>query len=179
MGWNLRTGLADPSSKGIDLRNMKIMQIDGAESNLVVDLFDKYRVFYRQPSDPGLAQRFIQARLDNHESMIFAALVQHGGDVIPVGFVQLYPGYSSVGAFKYWILNDLYVEPAYRKQKIGEALVRIALDFARGREARFVELSTGVDNFIAQGLYERVGFKKRAQDESFLTYRMEMGETAK
>lgn len=151
---------------------MKIKQIDGAESNLVVDLFDKYRVFYKQPSDLELARRFIQARLDNHESMIFAALVQHGGDVIPVGFTQLYPGYSSVGAFKYWVLNDLYVEPGYRKQRIGEALVRVALDFARGRGARFVELSTGVDNYVAQGLYEKIGFEKQQRDTLFLTYRI-------
>jgi len=153
---------------------MKIRQIDGAESSLVVDLFDKYRMFYQQPSDVELAQRFIQARLDNHESMIFAALVQHGGDVIPVGFTQLYPGYSSVGAFKYWVLNDLYVEPAYRHQKIGEALVRIALDFAGGRGARFVELSTGVDNHVAQGLYEKIGFKKQEGDTRFFTYRIDI-----
>jgi len=174
MGWKLKTGLVDPSSKGIDLGNMKIKQIDGAESSLVVDLFDKYRMFYQQPSDRDLAQRFLQARLDNRESMIFAALVQHGGDIIPVGFTQLYPGYSSVGAFKYWVLNDLYVEPAYRNQKIGEALVRMALDFAGGRGARFVELSTGVDNLIAQGLYERIGFRRMEEDPRFFTYRMEI-----
>lgn len=104
--------------------------------------------------------------------MIFAALVQHGGDIIPVGFTQLYPGYSSVGAFKYWVLNDLYVEAAYRNQRIGEALVRVALDFARGRGARFVELSTEVGNRIAQGLYEKIGFEKHEQDPLFLTYRI-------
>ena len=153
---------------------MTIKQIDGTEGHLVVDLFDKYRVFYRQPPDRQLAEKFIRARLENHESIIFAAFVQQGSDVIPVGFTQLYAGYSSVQAVSYWILNDLYVEPAYRNQKIGEALMQIALDFARGRGARFVELSTGADNFIAQRLYEKIGFTRPEPDGAFLTYRMEM-----
>jgi hypothetical protein len=89
---------------------MKIKRINLSEANLVIGLFDKYRVFYKKESDVGLAERFIKTRLANNESVIFVALE---GD-LSIGFTQLYPQYSSVSAVKNWLLNDLYVEPNYR-----------------------------------------------------------------
>jgi ribosomal protein S18 acetylase RimI-like enzyme len=151
-------------------RSMDIKQIDGAESHLVIPLFDRYRVFYKQPSDPDLAGRFIQARLDRNESTIFVAME---GDTA-VGFVQLYPLFSSVSAARNWILNDLFVEPAFRRRRIGGALIQAALDFSREQGGKFVELETAVDNAVAQELYERIGFAKRIPDTSFFLYRIDL-----
>jgi ribosomal protein S18 acetylase RimI-like enzyme len=147
---------------------MNIRQINNCDGDLVAGLFDRYRIFYRQPSDLALARRYIQARLDNNESKIFAALVED----IAVGFTQLYPNYSSLRAAKNWILNDLYVEPAYRQQKIGRALIRTAIDFARQEGAKFVQLETAGDNFIAQALYEKLGFIRQLTGNSFYTYQI-------
>jgi ribosomal protein S18 acetylase RimI-like enzyme len=146
---------------------MNIRQIDSRDSDGVADLFDKYRVFYGQPSDKALAREYLRTRLDNNESKVFAALV---GD-IPVGFMQLYPNYSSIRAAKYWILNDLYVDPAYRGQRVGEALVQTAMDFAGREGAWCMELVTAADNVIAQHLYEKLGFTKQEPDTGFYTYR--------
>jgi ribosomal protein S18 acetylase RimI-like enzyme len=151
---------------------MKIKRISSSESALVVDLFDKYRIFYKQPSDINLAKHFIQKRLDNNESIIFVAIVQAEDKVIPVGFTQLYPVYSSVKAIKNWILNDLYVEPSYRQQKIAEKLIKTAMEYSQSDGAKFVELSTAVDNFTAQRLYENIGFEKQQPDKDFFTYRI-------
>lgn len=148
----------------------EIIQIDRSQSNLVIELFDQYRVFYKKESDLALAKKFIQARLDNHESIIFVAM----DETKPVGFTQLYPKYSSAGAVKNWILNDLYVEAGYRKQGIGEALIKRAIQFATQLEAVFVELSTAVDNFTAQKLYEQIGFIKQAPETDFYTYRINL-----
>jgi ribosomal protein S18 acetylase RimI-like enzyme len=147
---------------------MKIRKINSSECDLVADLFDRYRMFYRQPSDPALARKYIQARLDNNESTIFVALVEG----TPVGFTQLYPYYSSIRAAKNWILNDLYVDRVYRKQKIGEALMQTAMDFARQEGAAFMELQTAKDNLVAQGLYEKLGFMKQQPASDFYTYRI-------
>lgn len=151
---------------------MEIKRINSAETELVIDLFDKYRIFYKQAPDITLAAAFIQARLDNNESVIFVALAGDESHVTPAGFTQLYPNYSSVRAIKNWILNDLYVEAAYRKQGIGEKLIKAALDFAREENAKFVELSTATDNFTAQSLYEAIGFQKQMPDTGFYTYRV-------
>jgi len=143
-------------------------RITAAESNLVINLFDQYRVFYKQPSDTALAKTFINARLDNNESVIFVAL---SGDV-SVGFTQLYPKYSSMRASKNWILNDLFVDPAHRKQGIGEQLIKTTMEFAKQQGATFVQLETAIDNYTAQSLYEAIGFTKQEPDTDFFVYRI-------
>ncbi|MHA4809514.1 N-acetyltransferase family protein [Flavitalea flava] len=149
---------------------MKIKQIEGPGIDDVVGLFNQYRMFYRQPSDPGLARKYIQERLDNMESVLFVAFVEENGHSIPVGFTQLYPNYSSIRAVKNWILNDLFVDTGYRKRNIGTALIRRVLDFAREQGAQSVELTTATDNFIAQGIYERIGFRQQLPDNDFINY---------
>jgi GNAT superfamily N-acetyltransferase len=110
---------------------MEIRKITLDQLHLVTGLFDKYRVFYKKPSDIVLAEAFIKERLGKNESVIFVALDMENGQSVPVGFTQLYPKYSSVSANKNWILNDLYVDNNYRKQGIGEALIKTAMHFAK------------------------------------------------
>jgi len=145
-----------------------IKRITSEESDLVINLFDQYRVFYKQPSDIALAKAFINTRLANNESVIFAAIL---GDA-PVGFTQLYPKYSSMRASKNWILNDLFVSPDHRKQGIGEQLIKTAMEFAKQQGSTFVQLETAVDNYTAQSLYEAIGFIKQEQDTDFFVYRI-------
>lgn len=151
---------------------IEIKRIKPSGFSWVVPLFDQYRVFYGQPSDIDRAQQFIRSRLDNHESVIFVAFEKGKDKAIPVGFIQLYPKYSSVRTVRNWILNDLYVDKAHRKRGIGESLIRTALAFAKKNDAKFVELSTAVDNYIAQRLYEAVGFEQQPPENDFLTYRI-------
>ena len=82
--------------------------------------------------------------------------------------------FFSVRAVKNWILNDLYVDSPHRKKGIGEKLIKTAMDFAKSRGSSFVELSTAVDNFTAQSLYEQIGFKRQAPDTEFYTYRISL-----
>lgn len=147
---------------------MEIKRIGIADAALVVGLFDLYRQFYKQPSDITTAENFISERLQNNESVIFVALE----DGMPLGFTQLYPKYSSMRASKNWILNDLYVENNHRKKGIGEALIKTAMNFAKGEGATFVQLETAIDNYTAQSLYEAVGFEKQPPDTEFLLYRI-------
>ncbi|MBO9619627.1 MAG: GNAT family N-acetyltransferase [Niabella sp.] len=153
---------------------MNIKQIHASEAIHIIPLFDQYRVFYKQPSDIALAQQFIESRLNHNESVIFGAFVESDGAQNAIGFTQLYPKYSSMRATKNWILNDLFVDPAYRKKGTGAALIAQAMDFARGNGATFVQLETATDNFAAQRLYEKIGFEKQLPDEAFLVYRIQL-----
>ena len=57
-------------------------------------------------------------------------------------------------------LVQVYVEPAYRDQNIGENLLRHALDYAFGLEGvEQVQLSVITSNTRAIKLYEKLGFK--------------------
>lgn len=149
---------------------IEIKRIDLNEADLVVGLFNQYRIFYGKLSDLGVAKAFINARLENNESVIFVATAENK----PVGFTQLYPKYSSARLTKNWILNDLFVDEACRKQGIGEALIKTVMDFAKRQGSIFVQLETAVDNFTAQSLYEQIGFVKQGPDKEFLLYKIEI-----
>lgn len=131
----------------------------------LVPLFDGYRVFYRKRSDPEAARGFLADRLGAGDSVIFLARLED----VPVGFTQLYPLYSSVRMRRVWVLNDLYVVPAARRQGVAEALMNAAHDFARGDGAAAVQLATEHDNTNAQALYERLGYER---DTDFRTYEL-------
>jgi ribosomal protein S18 acetylase RimI-like enzyme len=148
---------------------MRIKRIHADECQLVTALFNKYRVFYRQPEDLALAENYIKERLDNNESVIFVALAGTN-DEEPAGFTQLYPLLSSVKATKNWLLNDLYVDALFRKQGIGEALIKTAMLFAKSKGATYVELETETSNTTAQRLYEDIGFVKQGTDSKHFIY---------
>jgi ribosomal protein S18 acetylase RimI-like enzyme len=151
---------------------MEIKRINQTEANLVINLFNEYRIFYNQESNIELATNFIQTRLDNNESIIFVAFIHNHDEIISAGFTQLYPLYSSVRAVKNWILNDLYVDANYRKQGFGKKLIKAAMEFAKENNAGFVQLETGTDNYSAQKLYETIGFKKHNPHEGSIVYRI-------
>ncbi|RZA19717.1 MAG: GNAT family N-acetyltransferase, partial [Lysobacteraceae bacterium] len=85
-----------------------------ADLDALALLFDAYRQFYGQPSDLARAREWLRERLRFGESMVLVA--RRGGAT--VGFVQLYPMFSSVRTAKTWILNDLYVDAAARRSGI-------------------------------------------------------------
>jgi ribosomal protein S18 acetylase RimI-like enzyme len=149
---------------------MEIRRLHKNESDLVTELFNNYRIFYKQPSDTILAKTFIKARLENNESVIFVAFKDNN----PIGFTQLYPKYSSMRATKNWLLNDLYVHPDHRKKGIGKSLIEAVFLFTKGDDAKFVEISTAIDNFAAQSLYEGLGFIKQLPDNQFYNYKIEL-----
>lgn len=118
-------------------------------------LFDSYRVFYGQSSDLARAASFLRQRLDRGDSHLLLAVDGQGG---ALGFVQLYPSFTSVGTAPIEILNDLFVDACARGHGVGRALLRQAAADARARGAVRLELSTAVDNATAQVLYASEGW---------------------
>ena len=145
---------------GIDTR-----QASAAHLDLLVPLFDAYRQFYRQASDQDGARRFLRARLERHESVIFLAFRQAAA----IGFTQLYPAFSSGAMARIYILNDLFVAPEARGLGVASALLRAAADFGRAEGAVRLTLSTELTNTGAQALYENTGWKR---DSVFCTYQL-------
>ena len=121
-------------------------------------LFDGYRVFYKQPSDPARARAFVEERLERDESVVFIA--RDGGNREALGFTQLYPMFSSVSARRIWVLNDLFVAPAARKRGVARTLMGCARDFAMEAGALRLVLETAEDNHAAQTLYESLGYAR-------------------
>jgi ribosomal protein S18 acetylase RimI-like enzyme len=58
-------------------------------------------------------------------------------------------------------LEELYVVPDRRGQGLGKALMQAAMDAARERGARHMDLGTAETDTAARGLYESLGFSNR------------------
>jgi GNAT superfamily N-acetyltransferase len=126
------------------------------DASPVASLFNAYRIFYKQPRDINAAEHFIKERLQKQESVIFIASVNEEA----VGFVQLYPIFTSVGMQRTWLLNDLFVDAAHRGKGIATALLESAKVFGKESNSKWLMLQTGNDNLEAQKLYEKNGWHK-------------------
>ncbi|MDX1882880.1 GNAT family N-acetyltransferase [Mycolicibacterium sp. 120270] len=100
---------------------------------------------YRQESTFTAAQW--RRRLREHAQ--FAAML----DGRPVGLI----GAQQESAENVY-LYSLWLDPAARGHGLARTLVEAALEWARGRHARVVTLRVAVDNTVARGVYESLGF---------------------
>lgn len=130
-----------------------------ADLDTLAVLFDGYRQFYKQASDVPRARDFLQARLDDsrHEADAIAFLATL--DDAPAGFTLLYPMWSSVATGRVFVLNDLFVAQAARRQRVAQALLQTARNFGREHGALRLVLETTRDNLVAQALYHRAGWQ--------------------
>jgi len=122
----------------------------------LAQLFDEYRMFYHKTSDISGAEQFISERLESKDSEIF--VVDEEGKL--GGFVQLYPLFSSTRMKRYWLLNDLYVNPEFRGKAYSKALIEEAKELCRTSNSCGMYLETGKENMIGNQLYPSAGFKK-------------------
>ena len=134
----------------------------------VGELFDLYRQFYKYESNLIESTNYIKDRITNNESIIFIA-INDANEAI--GFVQLYETFGSLDLGKIIILYDLYVKKNHRKNNIGKQLMIKSHEYAKKIKAKRIQLSTGIDNFIGQSLYESLGYVK---DIDFYTYDFEI-----
>ncbi len=146
---------------------LRIVRGNVRHSALAAPLFDAYRQFYKKKPDLKAARDFLRRRLKNGESVLFLAFPEGGRHAKPVGLVHLYPSFSSLTLRRQWILSDLFVIPEARRRGVGEALMNRARDFAEGTDADALLLETATDNFTAQKLYERLGYRR---DQEFYRY---------
>jgi len=117
-------------------------------------LFDAYRVFYEKDSDMEGAKNFLKERLKNNESVIYQAM-DDAKNVL--GFIQLYPLFSSTRMSRLWLLNDLFVDPSARRQGIAKQLLERAKQHCQETKACGFFLETGVDNLEGNALYPAAG----------------------
>jgi len=135
-----------------------------ADLDALAPLLDAYRQFYEQPADLARARAYLGERMARGECVVYAALAESGEIV---GFTLLYPTFTSVGAGRIFVLNDLFVRPAARGTRAGVALLEAAKAHARAASALRLTLRTAHDNARAQRVYEHNGWKR---DQRFFTY---------
>ncbi|WP_223490023.1 GNAT family N-acetyltransferase [Pseudomonas sp. A-RE-19] len=147
---------------------VQVLRVDATHIDKVASLFDAYRGFYGQPSNLMQSRDFIAERIARDESVIFFAEDSTGE---ALGFVQLYPTFSSIDAHRAWLLSDLFTTPAARGRGVGTLLMNTARAFALLTGAKGMVLETATDNHVAQRLYESLGY---VRDSGYYTYCLDL-----
>ena len=147
---------------------MDIRRATAPDLDLLVPLFEAYRLFYEEAPAAEKSRRFLAARLAKGDAVIFLAL----DGATAVGFTQLYPIFSSTRCQRLWLLNDLFVSTQARGRGVAGQLMARAEVFAIEDGACGLELATAHSNVTAQRLYESRGWKL---DEVFRHYELALG----
>lgn len=137
------------------------------DANIIGEVFNLYRVFYKQDSNVEIAQKYIADRLTNNESVIFFA---EDNDKC-IAFTQLYPTFDSVNVRQKIVLYDLFVREEYRRKGFAKLLMNAAKQYASDNNFGSIELSTGKTNTQGQSLYESLGY---IRDNEYYTYDLEI-----
>lgn len=115
----------------------------------------EYRDFYGvKNQNTEEVKQFIKTRLENNQSKIFIAA--DTSDKV-IGFIQLYPSYSTVSLKPQWILNDFFVEGDYRNKGYGTALMSYVKEYFSDKAKGFI-LLTGKSNLTAKSFYDNNGW---------------------
>ena len=134
---------------------MEVCEIGFEDVPVVAALFDQYRVFYQMESDLLAARRFLSERIKNSDSTIFIAKTRDGN---VIGFIQLYPLFSSTRLKRLWLLNDLFVDPRYRGLKASVMLIDRAKHLVKQTNAAGLLLETAKSNALSNKLYLKTNF---------------------
>jgi ribosomal protein S18 acetylase RimI-like enzyme len=135
---------------------MNIIKIDESYLDQLVELFEEYRAFCGFKPSPKYTKVFLKKLICNEESVIFIA-VEPGTDNV-MGFINLYPCYSSLALRRLWILNDLGVSSHFRGKGVSKALIQKVKEFAKETNAVRIELKTERTNVKAISLYQSMNF---------------------
>ncbi len=146
-----------------------VRRATSGDADRVAPLFDAYRRFYGLAPDLALSRRYIAERLERDESIVLLAQSAEGA---ALGFVQMYPTFSSLRAARVLVLYDLFVAPAARRHGVARGLMEAAATHARASGAVALTLQTARTNDAAQRLYESLGWKR---DEDFTEYVLTLG----
>lgn len=133
---------------------IKIREAGISDLPVLADLFNLYRVFYREEPDLAGAITFLSDRIKNKQSIIFLSSFQNAD----CGFIQLYPLFSSTRMKPLLLLNDLFVKEDYRGKKLSVALINKAKSFCQEYGACGLILETASDNAVANSLYKSTQF---------------------
>ena len=130
------------------------------EEGEVTRLMAAFRDFYDDSEPPDeLIGRLVAELLDDDYTEFLLA----GAPAVGVAQLRFRPSVWT-GTDDAW-LEDLFVREAARGAGLGGALVDLALERARARGCRRVELDTSESNEAARRLYARHGFSESAKSD--------------
>jgi ribosomal protein S18 acetylase RimI-like enzyme len=140
---------------------VKVWNAQADEAPVVARLMCEFRDWwgYREPSDAEMLVSVERLLASPDADYLLAA--PDGGE--PSGVCQLRYRYGVWLSAEDCCLEDLYVREEARRHGLGRALVDAALERARARGCRRIELDANEGNEAAVKLYSSFGFSSYAE----------------
>ena len=140
---------------GVDF-HIRDAEPDDAEaiSELIQELAKYEKLAHESHPDPDALRQHLDRSSTPYCEAILA--MEDATDK-PVGFALFYPSYSTFLTNFGLYVEDLFVEPAFRKAGIGQALLARVVEIALERGCQRVEWSVLDWNELAIGFYRQLG----------------------
>ena len=153
--------------------DLKIIRANKNHIEGVSILFDFYRQFYKYQKDLKNSKNYIHERIINEESIIFIATdnvkieraVSRMGYKVIMTSKKCLTGTDRLAEVSKKIKADIIEK--YRKLGIGRKLMNKSKEFAINNKFSRIELSTSIDNYDAQKLYESLDY---IRDKEYYNY---------
>lgn len=119
------------------------------------DLFNDYRAHYGHPGSSEVTHRWLREQIAERRLQLVVAIVGDRAD----GFITTTVVPASLTLRTFWLIRDLYVDPAQRRSGVARALLQYVIDAARASGAHRLSLQTETGNTAALRLYASAGFE--------------------
>jgi ribosomal protein S18 acetylase RimI-like enzyme len=106
-----------------------------------------------------------------------AAWIAHG-ETEPAGHVVLSLRHSMEFGGLAGVIDDLFVRPQFRRQRVGSALMSALLDTCRELHVAAVHVEVGPSNVAASALYRAFGLRGYSTERQILTVQLGKQEHA-
>lgn len=113
----------------------------------------------REQLNPDLNSRYIDAfHLIDKDPNQFLMTVILNTEIVGTCHLTILPSLTYVGSTRMQI-EAVRISAKYRGQKIGEWMMRAAIQYARSRDASIIQLTTNKSRPRAKKFYESIGFE--------------------
>jgi ribosomal protein S18 acetylase RimI-like enzyme len=145
------------SRSSITIRRARRNDVAAIVAMLADDPLGSARERIEDPLQPSYFNAFETIDRDSNIQLVVAE--NGNGEVIGCLQLCILPGLSSQGASRA-LIEDVRVASHCRSQGIGEQMVRWAIDEARAKNCKLVELITHNTRLDAQRFYVKLGFQQ-------------------
>jgi GNAT superfamily N-acetyltransferase len=121
----------------------------------LLELIKDYFAFYRTPFPAASKVETLLDILDQDPSRGVQLVADAGAQLH--GFASLYACFDTLVADRILVMNDLFVDPAFRNHGVGAALFDASLAYATAHGYVRLDWVTAADNQKAQRFYDRHG----------------------
>jgi len=155
--------------------SVRVWRAEPHEAETVARLLISFRDSFGRdwPSDNAFLAGVEKLILDTQTDFLLAAA---DDDSPPTGVCQLRFRFGIWHAATDCWLEDLYVNPEARRSGIAKALIEFAVQQARARECRRIELDVSDANTPALALYESLGFGFKSDPDRDLLMRLSLSD---